>query len=311
MLRVDELLKVRNASVHINAAGYHTAIVKKINKASARVALVGSDNKVSSETFLVQFDNLWKLKTATRKALERKVRKAALPEPDKDEALFDEMLERPVVLPLLLRVDVEDETVSGLKTIAKMTLGRSATVVYIACDSVVNFTGDAIVNAANEGCLGGGGIDGEINYRGGDVLHEAREKLPKIDGSRRCNTGDAVVTVAGNLPCSFVVHAVGPRFGHCDDDHADNLDLLKGAYKNAICRAEEKSLKTMGFCILSGGIFRGSCPLKTVIETGLDTILEHASSLERVFFCAFTGAEQAVVSELVAEKAKGIDSDAE
>ena len=51
---------------------------------------------------------------------------------------------------------------------------------HIVCDSVVNFTGDAIVNAANEGCIGGGGIDGEINRRGGELLHQARNQLPVL-----------------------------------------------------------------------------------------------------------------------------------
>jgi O-acetyl-ADP-ribose deacetylase len=53
----------------------------------------------------------------------------------------------------------------------------------VAHDSVVKFTGDAIVNAANEGCLGGGGIDGRINDLGGDPLFSARKALPLLDGS--------------------------------------------------------------------------------------------------------------------------------
>ena len=55
-----------------------------------------------------------------------------------------------------------EEVIDGLQVIAKMKLGRSQTIVHIVCDSVVNFTGDAIVNAANEGCLGGGGVDPSV-----------------------------------------------------------------------------------------------------------------------------------------------------
>ena len=61
---------------------------------------------------------------------------------------------------------------------------------------------DAIVNAANEGSVGGGGIDGEVNYRGGYVLEEARRALPLNGSYKRCETGDAKITVAGDLPCS-------------------------------------------------------------------------------------------------------------
>ena len=179
---------------------------------------------------------------------------------------------------------------------------------HIVFDSVVNFTGDAIVNAANEGCLGGGGIDGEINYRGGELLCEARAQLPVVLdfpwGKIRCHPGNAVMTIAGALPCKFVIHAVGPRFGHGREEgaHATELDILKNAYINAIRRAEEEGLKSVGFCLLSAGIFRGSCPLKQVIEVGLDAITEYASSLDKIFFCAFTVEEKTVLREIVAEK---------
>ena len=63
------------------------------------------------------------------------------------------------------------------------------------------------------------------------------------------------MTIAGALPCKFVIHAVGPRFGHgSEETHATDLDLLKNAYINAIRRAEEKGLKSVGFCLLSAGI---------------------------------------------------------
>jgi O-acetyl-ADP-ribose deacetylase (regulator of RNase III) len=69
-----------------------------------------------------------------------------------------------------------------------------------------------------------------------------------------------------------------------------------------IKRAQDKGLTSVGFCILSAGIFRGSCPLKTIVATALDAIAEYAPySLENVFFCAFTEPEQAVVREIFEE----------
>ena len=97
-----------------------------------------------------------------------------------------------------------------------------------------------------------------------------------------------------------MIHAVGPRFGYSSnlEDHADDLELLEAAYKNAMERARENDLKSVGFCILSAGIFRGGCPLKVVIETGLETIAKNTyPGLETVVFCGFTPQEQAQLSD--------------
>lgn len=199
------------------------------------------------------------------------------------------------------KVVEEDSCVLGLSTCYKVLTLGGHTELYIAFDSVVNFTGDAIVNAANEGCLGGGGIDGEINRRGGLALKEARKMLPEVAGHKRCLTGDAKITIAGNLPCSKVIHAVGPAFGSGSDpaEHEPCLKLLEDAYKNSMKRASENGLKSVGFCILSAGSFRGGCPLRVVIKTGLEAIAKNAyPGLETVVFCGFTSEEQGVLREL-------------
>jgi O-acetyl-ADP-ribose deacetylase (regulator of RNase III) len=234
------------------------------------------------ELVTVQLDTLWKVKASQRKALERKVTKACAPPPP------PKPLAPP---PLFAKIEPSVASVMGLLTSFKVTLGGSGTAMYIAFDSVVKFTGDAIVNAANEGCLGGGGIDGEVNRRGGDALEAARVALPVVDGHKRCLTGDAKITVAGDLPCSKVIHAVGPAFGYSPNlaDHSGKLELLEAAYKNTMERARENELKSVGFCILSAGIFRGGCPLKVVIKTGLETIAKNTyPGLETVVFCGFT-----------------------
>ena len=214
--------------------------------------------------------------------------------------------------PLFDNVTEETCSVMGLITSFKVQLGRSDAVLYLAFDTVLNFTGDAIVNVANKGCLGGGGIDGEVNYRGGHELEEARCALPLIGSYKRCEKGDAEITVAGSLPCSKVIHAVGPRFGFSEEHEAD-LEVLENAYKNSMERACENQMKSVGFCILSAGIFRGSCPLKVVIKTGLDAIAKHAypggygygsitityPGLETVVFCGFTQHEQTVIRDIV------------
>ena len=80
--------------------------------------------------------------------------------------------------PLFGNATEEGKFVMGLMTSFKVQLGRSNAVLYLAFDGVLNFTGDAIVNATNEGCLGDGGIDGEVSYRGGTELQKAREFRP-------------------------------------------------------------------------------------------------------------------------------------
>lgn len=306
-IHVSELCKVRNSAVGRAGNGYSLALFKKANKASARIVVFDASFVPGKQLLTVDFHTLWKLKTSQRKALERKVAKACAP-PVLARDSFEHMNDEQYAPPLFAKIEsLFSEKVLGLSTPYKVTLGGSQTVLYIAFDSVVTFTGDAIVNAANEGCLGGGGIDGEVNIRGGIELHKARQALPLINAHHRCKTGDAKITVAGNLPCSKVIHTVGPRFG-CSPElahHADNLDLLESAYKSAMERACENGLKSVGFCILSAGIFRGDCPLNVVIQKGLETIAKNVyPGLETVVFCGFTPSEQSELSKIAVTIAK-------
>ena len=71
-----------------------------------------------------------------------------------------------------------------------------------------------------EDSIGGGGIDGAVNALGGDELVQARFALPRLnDSGFRCYTGDAKMTVAGRLPCSYVIHAVGPNLAKGGTDY--------------------------------------------------------------------------------------------
>ena len=166
----------------------------------------------------------------------------------------------------------------------EVTINGKSTILTIAYDSVTNCATGAIVNAANEGCQGGGGIDGRICDLGGPALAAARRALPTIDGSSfgpRCKTGDAKMTIAGDLPCDKVIHAVGPVFGH-SPPFDDSLSLLADAYKSALTLARGEGLTKVAFCIISAGIFRGSCPLEDVIKTGITAIAAPAEAVAAV-----------------------------
>jgi O-acetyl-ADP-ribose deacetylase len=122
---------------------------------------------------------------------------------------------------------------------------------------------DAIVNAANSGLRGGGGVDGAIHRAGGpSIMEECR----KIGG---CPTGKAVVTTAGRLPATYVFHAVGPMYSGSRDDER----LLTSAYQSCLDLAEKHQVKSISFPSLSTGIY--GYPLELAAPIALHTILEH------------------------------------
>eukprot|EP00966_Prymnesium_polylepis_P222829 5154766-Prymnesium_polylepis.1 len=192
----------------------------------------------------------------------------------------------------------------GLKCAQEVTINGKSTILTIAWDGVTNCTTGAIVNAANEGCLGGGGIDGRICDLGGPALAAARRALPTLDGidhGPRCKTGDAKITIAGALPCEWIIHAVGPIF-HSFPPFDHKISLLANAYKRTLEIARDKGLTKVAFCIISAGIFRGGCPIEEIIKTGITAIAANVYlELKRVYFCAYTAQEQAATNRVICQ----------
>ncbi len=111
---------------------------------------------------------------------------------------------------------------------------------------------DAIVNAANSTLMGGGGVDGAIHRGGGaQILEECREirrtRLP--DG---LPTGEAVITSGGLLAARFVIHTVGPIYGH---HHGNEAQLLARCYENSLRLAAQNNLASIAFPSISTGAF--------------------------------------------------------
>ena len=99
---------------------------------------------------------------------------------------------------------------------------------------------DAIVNAANSRLAGGGGVDGAIHRKGGPtIMAETRVKYP-----RGCPTGSAVISGAGNLKASFVIHAVGPVWGGGNRGEAEQL---AGAYRRCLELAVQYECQSIAF----------------------------------------------------------------
>ncbi len=111
---------------------------------------------------------------------------------------------------------------------------------------------DGIVNAANGSLLGGGGVDGAIHRGAGSSLLEECRRIRQDQWPEGMPTGHAVMTGAGNLPCRYVIHTVGPVW------HGGNRgeeELLENAYRNSLILAEEKGMETIAFPAISTGVY--------------------------------------------------------
>jgi len=111
---------------------------------------------------------------------------------------------------------------------------------------------DAIVNAANSTLLGGGGVDGAIHRAGGKKILEECREIRHTKYPNGLPTGEAVLTLGGNLTVRFVIHTVGPIFGR---NNGNDAELLANCYKNSLNLAIENDLKTVAFPSISTGAF--------------------------------------------------------
>lgn len=153
---------------------------------------------------------------------------------------------------------------------------------------------EAIVNAANNSLLGGGGVDGAIHRAAGPKL------LAECRTLHGCKTGEAKITGAYHLPCKYVIHTVGPvwRGGHGGEEQ-----LLENAYRNSLQTAVDHGIRTIAFPSISTGVY--SYPVDQASLAAVKTVRkfceEYTDRIDIVRFVLFDSGTYAAYEYVVKE----------
>ncbi|WFD47430.1 hypothetical protein GLX27_002081 [Malassezia furfur] len=155
--------------------------------------------------------------------------------------------------------------------------------IALCCGDITKLRVDAIVNAANNSLLGGGGVDGAIHRAANDkrFLEECRQH-------NGCATGEAKLTKGYNLPAKAVIHTVGPVYA--EHSPSESKSLLQAAYRNSLQVAADAGLRSVAFPSISTGVY--GYPKAAATDAALEQVkafLEGPSGnkVDQVVFCCF------------------------
>lgn len=158
---------------------------------------------------------------------------------------------------------------------------------------------DAIVNAANSGLMGGGGVDGAIHRAGGSAILEECKQIRAERG--RLPTGEAIITTGGNLKARHVIHTVGPVW---HGGNREEADLLASAYRESLKLAINQGLKSVSFPSISTGAY--GYPVEPAARIALQTVIDFLArddSLSEVVFVLFDSRTYRVYTNTLQELA--------
>ncbi|KNC86829.1 hypothetical protein SARC_01022 [Sphaeroforma arctica JP610] len=154
---------------------------------------------------------------------------------------------------------------------------------------------DAIVNAANERMLGGGGIDGAIHRAAGRDLYDECERVEQVRPRVRCPTGEARLTKGYNLPAKHIIHTVGPI--------GEKPDKLESCYASCLNLAKTNNIRSLAFCSISTGVFM--YPIEKATEVALSTTKrwleegDNNDAIDGIIFTVFSDRDADVYRQLL------------
>ncbi|MEP6615847.1 MAG: O-acetyl-ADP-ribose deacetylase [Ginsengibacter sp.] len=170
--------------------------------------------------------------------------------------------------------------------------------IEIVMGDITKIPVDAIVNAANSSLMGGGGVDGAIHRAGGNQILKECKKI--IENQGPCKTGQAVITSAGNLPATYVIHTVGPV---CHKGKDNEFEKLKNCYTNCLAIAVENKVKSISFPNISTGVY--GFPKKEAARICIDSVINFINTgniMESVLFVCFDEENFKLLTEYYAKK---------
>ncbi len=165
--------------------------------------------------------------------------------------------------------------------------------VELALADITTLSVDAIVNAANESLLGGGGVDGAIHSAAGPELAD------ECRGLGGANPGESKLTLGYNLPAGYVIHTVGPRWRGGDENEPF---MLASCYLTSLMLLVREGLTTIAFPAISTGVF--GYPIEPATTIAMQTVratLDEQDTIERVIFCCYSGSDLVVYKRLAEE----------